>query len=376
MPFEIEDAAARELDPLAEKTAPDLTTAPGRLKGQKVRLAQALCPVGRQRTMRPTGDRIFGNPLCGREGAADKVISAIARGCNNHARTVEPVDSCHIGGETSQLSGTLEQHQIVRINSDSRQVEDFVPPGANGMVSTIGLHAAADRLYACSSGPGASVRTKSAPSALLAFDRATGANAGRYELPNGGAFCNDITELPDGTILATDSFVPRIYALRPGSKALTVWFESDKFAGEGFNLNGIAYDDGAIYVLRYQTGTLHRIAVKADGTAGEVADIALPQPATGADGLTALGSGRFLIVPGGGLTAGSRGALLGVKVKDEAATMDVIASDLNVPTTVAVKGKAAYVVEGQLDHLFDPATGSADRYRILVLDLPQDYRPE
>lgn len=272
--------------------------------------------------------------------------------------------------------GSLTQGQIVRINSNSRQVEDFVPPGANGMVSTIGLHAAADRLYACSSDPGASVRTKSAPSALLAFDRATGANAGRYELPNGGAFCNDITELPDGTILATDSFVPRIYALRPGSKALTVWFESDKFAGDGFNLNGIAYDDGAIYVLRYQTGTLHRIAVKADGTAGEVADITLPKPATGADGLTALGSGRFLIVSGGGLTAGSRGALLGVKVKDEAATMDVIASDLNVPTTVAVKGKAAYVVEGQLDHLFDPAAGPADPYRILVLDLPQDYRPK
>lgn len=149
---------------------------------------------------------------------------------------------------------------------------------------------------------------------------------------------------------------------------------SDKFAGEGFNLNGIAYDDGAIYVLRYQTGTLHRIAVKADGTAGEVADITLPKPATGADGLTALGSGRFLIVSGGGLTAGSRGALLGVKVKDGAATMDVIASDLNVPTTVAVKGNAAYVVEGQLDHLFDPSAGPADPYRILVLDLPQDYR--
>ncbi|OQP84477.1 hypothetical protein [Rhizobium rhizosphaerae] len=270
--------------------------------------------------------------------------------------------------------GSLTQGQIVRINSDSKQVEDFVPPGANGMVSTIGLHATADRLYACSSDPGASVRTKSAPSALLAFDRATGANAGRYELPNGGAFCNDITELPDGTILATDSFVPRIYALHPGSKALTVWFESDKFAGEGFNLNGIAYDDGAIYVLRYQTGTLHRIAVQADGTAGEVADIALPKPATGADGLTALGNGRFLIVSGGGLTAGARGALLGVKVEGGAATMEVIASDLNVPTTVAVKDNAAYVVEGQLDHLFDPSAGPADPYRILVLDLPQDYR--
>ncbi len=221
--------------------------------------------------------------------------------------------------------GSLTQGQIVRINSDSKQVEDFVPPGANGMVSTIGLHATADRLYACSSDPGASVRTKSAPSALLAFDRATGANAGRYELPNGGAFCNDITELPDGTILATDSFVPRIIALHPGSKALTVWFESDKFAGEGFNLNVSHTTMERSMSCGIRPAPCIGLQSRQMGLLVKSPTLPSPKPATGADGWTALGNGRFLIVSGGGLTAGARGALLGVKVEGGAATMEVIA---------------------------------------------------
>jgi len=271
-------------------------------------------------------------------------------------------------------TGSLTQGRIVKITPETGTIIEFAGPGANGLVSVVGLHVTGDLVYACSSDPGASALTATAAPALVAFDRRSGAPAGRFELPEGGVFCNDITELPDGTILATDSFAPRIYALRPGNTRLDVWFEDPRFAGEGFNLNGIAHDSGSVYVLRYNTGSMHRIDIAETGAAGTVHDISLPVPFEGPDGLTALGAGRFLVVEGGGLNAGARGALLGVRLTGDAATIDTIAADLNIPTTATIVGDTAYVVEGQLDHIFDPSSGRADPYRILSIKLPAAYR--
>ncbi|MDP1737665.1 MAG: hypothetical protein Q8L23_09515 [Caulobacter sp.] len=279
-----------------------------------------------------------------------------------------------VDGDGALYTGSLTQGRIVKITPASGEVTDFVAPGANGLVSVVGLHVAGDLLYACSSDPGVSALKGAAAPALVVFDRRSGAAAGRFELPEGGAFCNDIAELPDGTILATDSFAPRIYALRPGSERLDIWLEDTRFVGEGFNLNGIAHDAGAVYVVRYNTGTLHRIEVAADGAAGAVSEIVLPAPLRGPDGLTALGDGRFLVVEGGGLNAGARGALTGIRLDGATATVETIAADLDVPTAAVVVGGTAYVVEGQLDHLFDPGAGPASPYRILAIDLPAAYR--
>lgn len=270
--------------------------------------------------------------------------------------------------------GSLTQGRIVKIAPDRAAMTDFASAGANGMVSVVGLHVSGHLVYACSSDPGIGALTGRAAPALVAFDRGSGAAAGRFELPEGGAFCNDLTEMPDGTILVTDSFAPRIYALRPGRDHLEIWLEDARFAGEGFNLNGIAHDDGAVYVLRYNAGTLHRIEVTAGGAAGSVSDIALPAPLSGPDGLVALGDGRFLVVEGGGLAAGARGMLTGLRLHGGAAIAETIAADLDIPTTAVVVGGTAYVVEGQLDHLFDPAAGPSEPYRILAIELPDAYR--
>lgn len=274
--------------------------------------------------------------------------------------------------------GSITQGRLVQVDTKTQSVNEFASAGANGMVSVIGTHVTADDSYvfACSSDPGSSALTGTAAPALVRFERATGNAAGRFELPEGGVFCNDLTELPDGTILATDSFVPRIYALRPGSDRLEIWYEDAELAAQGFNFNGIAHDGDAVYLLRYGSGELHRIALKPGGAAGGSNKIALPVAVPGADGLTALGNGRFLIVSGGGLTAGSRGALYGVTLTtDGKVSVDKLAGNLDVPTTVAVSGAVAYVVEGQLDHLFDAeAAGPAEAYRILAVELPEAYR--
>jgi len=272
--------------------------------------------------------------------------------------------------------GSLTEGRILHVSADGASFSDFAPEGKNGLVSVIGVHASGNgkTIFACSSDPGASKLTKTAAPALVAFDAASGDPAGRFELPEGGAFCNDVTELPDGTVLATDSFVPRIYSLKPGADHLEIWLDAPQLNADGFNFNGIAYDDGHVYVLRYSSGTMHDVAVAPDGSAGDVTQVALPRALSAPDGLTAIGGGRFLIVEGGGLTSGVRGQLTGATLAGGHGELVTIAPDLNIPTTAAIHSGKAYVVEGQLDHLFDPEAGPADPYRVLVIDLPSEFR--
>lgn len=268
-------------------------------------------------------------------------------------------------------TGSLTQGRIVRADPTTGDVVDFVAPGVGGLVSVVGLLVSKDDrlLYACSSDPGLSALTGTARPALVAFDLGTGDLVGRYELPGEGGFCNDLTELRDGTILATDSFEPRIYALRPGTEALEIWFEDESFRGEGFNLNGIAATKNVVYVVRYNEGTLHGIELLRDGEAGELFEVSLPRPLQAPDGLKALPGRRLLVVEGGGLSAGDTGAVSILKLKRNRTAVRVVAAGLDIPTTAVVRHGFAYVVEGQLDHLFDPEAGTASPYRILKLPL-------
>lgn len=264
--------------------------------------------------------------------------------------------------------GSLTEGRIVYLEPKSHKVKPFVAAGTNGLVTVVGIYVNAkeDLLYVCSSDPGFGNLTGSAKPALLAFRTADGSPAGRFELPEGG-FCNDIAELDDGTILATDSFNPRIYAVRPGSNKLSTWLEDDVFKGKGFQLNGITSLSGDVFVVRYATGTLYRIAVNADGYAGKITEITLNRPLKGPDGLKVLNAGthELLVVEGGGLSAGSRGLLSKVKIQGTNGTVSTIADNLNVPTTASIRNGTAYVVEGQLDHLFDKSAGAPDPFQIV-----------
>lgn len=268
-------------------------------------------------------------------------------------------------------TGSLTQGALIAIDPKTRAITQFAPSGANGMVTTVGVHVTGDdsRVMACSSDPGFAVHTGEAAPALVAFDRLSGEVAGRFEIPGGG-FCNDIAEMADGTILVTDSFSPRIYALAPGSDHLTVWLEDDRFISEGIALNGIDVDGDAVYFVQYNAGDMFKADVNPDGSSGAITQIDLPRKLGFPDGLLALGDHAFLVVEGGGLHKGARGALSVINLDGTRGTLATVSTDLNVPTTAAIHGETLYVVEGQLDHLFDPEAGAPDTYRILEIALP------
>ncbi len=243
--------------------------------------------------------------------------------------------------------GSLRQGAVWRASAGAKAAEPFIPAGSNGLVSAVGLLADAARglLWVCSSDPGVSPRTGSAPPAVLAFDLAGGMPKARYELPGGG-FCNDMALGPDGSLYVTDSLNPRILRLPPGGQQLEDWLVHEAFRGEGFSLNGLDFGaDSQLYAVRYNSGQMFRI----DPARRTVAEIALPRPLAQADGLKRMDGARFAVVEGG------RGGATLVTIDGNRASLSPLSDGLKTPTTLAVQGQRLLLVEGQLDLLFDPS---------------------
>ena len=259
--------------------------------------------------------------------------------------------------------GSLDGFGIVRIDAETGRMETLVPGDSDGLASVLGLlaHDESNTLFACSADPTGN-RGGAVVSALFAFNLMTGETRGRYDLPGGG-LCNDLTRGDDGAIYVTDSFNPRILILKSGETALEPWIVSESFEGDGFNLNGIALINGGIDVTKYNSGELFRIPIRPDGSAGDIISIPLLRPLQAPDGLTVRSSSELLVVEGSG-------RLTSIRLKDGRAVLETLREGLDVPTTVAISGSVAWVVEGQLDHYFQPDdAGRPDIFRIQPVPL-------
>lgn len=173
-------------------------------------------------------------------------------------------------------------------------------------------------------------------------------------------FCNDLTIDGEGNVYATDSAGARILRVagidRMSDTPAETWATDPDFeVGPGeFGLNGIAFDgDDGIYVVNYQQGELHRVAIEAGGDAGAVVPIAVGEAGlAGPDGLEWLGDGALLVAEGG------LGAVSRIEVDGAAATVSVVQDGFDIPTTTTEPREGSvWVSEGQLDHLlgYDPA---------------------
>lgn len=243
--------------------------------------------------------------------------------------------------------GSLTRRQILYLGGAGRAPAVFVDSANTpGLLSFTGLYVDQERqlLYACSTDTGVVKFDGESQPSLLAFDLRNPSDPLRYPLPGGG-FCNDMIMDDDGTLYVTDSHRPRILILRPGAKDLVEWLAHDLFAGEGVNLNGIVLAGDALYVVKSNSGALFRVTRGANSAT--VTEVVLPRPLEFPDGLELLPDGRLLVVEGSG-------KLTAISLTGATATLHPLAEGLDVPTTVAVAGDRALVVQAQLDHLFDP----------------------
>lgn len=280
---------------------------------------------------------------------------------------------------TSTRDGTLfvssiAEGGIKRVAPGAAAAEPWIEPGAGGTRSTFGLLAdeSSGMLWVCSSdvsawgipGPG-----DAKGSWLKAFGLATGKLAASAALPGEGAACNDMALGPDGGIYVTDIVGSRVLKLGPGRDGFDVWVADGRFTpppGSG-GLDGIAFgSDGALYLNTFGKGELFRVAVTPAGDAGEITALTTSRPLTLPDGLRRYGDLTFLMVEGGG-------TLDLVTVEGDTARIETLEAGLAGPVGVTRVGDTAWVAEGQLDHLFDPALVDKQPklpFRIVAVPLP------
>jgi sugar lactone lactonase YvrE len=249
--------------------------------------------------------------------------------------------------------GNLAEGGVVRIKPNGAP-EVWIKPGAFGSASILGVLAdePSNTLWVCSddlSSAGIKVAGAKSGSAVIGFLK-TGAGKIRAEFAGKHNFCNDIAIDAAGAAYVTNSDSPQILRLSPGGKQLEAWFEDASLqpAPDGTGLDGIAFgSDGNLYFNRYDAADLYRIDVK-DGNAGKLTKLQSSRKLVLADAMRPLSPNVFLLIEGGG-------RLDTMTVKGDSASVTTLKDGYDTPTGVTAVAGTAWVSEGQLEYLFDPA---------------------
>lgn len=271
---------------------------------------------------------------------------------------------------TSDAAGNLYNASIAgtiyRALAGRRTAEPWiVPDEANGLTSLFGVMADDTKglLWACNN-PNM-FAGQQGRSALLAFDLASGRLSGRYDLPEGPAACNDIAVATDGAVWASETAGGRIFVLRPNANELALFAAGEELVG----IDGIAFAaDGALYINNVRSGAFQRVRRKTDGSYDGLTDMTVPVALGGPDGLRSLGGNRFI------QGEGQSGRVALLEVRGDSVELTPLAEGLNGPVGVTVTGGTAYVVEGKIGYLIDPALREQDPDPFVIRAFPMGRR--
>jgi len=252
---------------------------------------------------------------------------------------------------TSDAAGNLYNASIAgtiyRTIAGGRTAEPWIVPSEqNGLTSLFGLMAddAKGLLWACNN-PNM-LAGETGQSSLLAFDLASGRLSGRYDFPEGPAACNDIAVAADGAVWASETSSGRIFVLRPRANELALFAAGEELVG----IDGIAFaGDGTLYINNVRSGLFQRVERKSDGSYAGLTGLTLPVALGGPDGLRPLGGNRFI------QGEGQSGRVAILEVRGDSVALTPFAEGLNGPVGVTVAGNTAFVVEGKIGYLINPA---------------------
>lgn len=252
---------------------------------------------------------------------------------------------------------------VYKAGPGSAEAQPWIRHSAdNGILTILGVLAdeRSNTLWLCSAPNFFGPERSEGVSSVMAFDLASGAQKGTYPFPDGGT-CNDITVAEDGTVLATDTPGGRILALDPGASALRVFGQSDLLRG----IDGIAFSgDWTLYANNVQTQKIYRIAVNADNTMGALTDLKLSHELGGPDGMRLIEGNRFI------QAEGTVGRLSVVSIEGDSATLTVIDDALESSPGATMVGNTAYVLESNIQYLFNPELRGKETPPFMVLARP------
>ena len=249
--------------------------------------------------------------------------------------------------------GSLGQDSVYRAAPSSSTAERWIQPKTNGLQTVLGVFAdePAGTLWVCASATGG---RDGAPvvgeTALKAFSLKDASFKASYAFPGSG-LCNDIAVARNGTVYATDTTGARVLRLKKGASALDVWAADKMLLATADGIALLA--DGSIYVNSVGQGTLLRIPVKTDGSAGSIAKLETSRPLQTPDGMRSVGRRTLLLVEGAG-------RLDEVTIDGGKAEIKVLKEGLTGPTAVTLAGGMAYVSEARLNYRNDPKLRDQD----------------
>lgn len=226
------------------------------------------------------------------------------------------------------------------------------------LISTIGirLDKKRNRILVANSDPGVSVKTSAATQRKIAglgvYELTTGKLIRYVNLselsPKGNHFANDIAlDESTGTAYVTDSFSPIIYKVTEEGTP-SIYLKNDRFAGEGFNLNGIVLYKDFLVVAKANEGILFKIPLTEPE---KFTEIKIDQKFGGADGLLKDDKGDLVVIANGSLLA-----VYKLRSDDNFESARVVASDTGnwrFNTTGALYCGKPYVLNAELDQLFN-----------------------
>jgi sugar lactone lactonase YvrE len=231
----------------------------------------------------------------------------------------------------------------------------------NGILTILGVLAdeRSNSLWLCSAPNLFGPERSEGVSSVMAFDLDTGEQKGNWPFPGGGT-CNDLTVARDGTLLATDTPNGRILALDPGATELRVWGSSDLLRG----IDGLAFSsDWTLYVNNVQTQKLYRVAQ--DGNRmGALTELQVSHELGGPDGMRLIDGNRFI------QAEGTIGRLSVVTIEGDRATLTIIDDSLESSPGATVVGNTAYVLESNIQYLFNPQLRGQEPEAFMVYARP------
>jgi len=262
-----------------------------------------------------------------------------------------------IGEDGTFYVGSLTDGSLLRLRPGQAEPEIFVPGGeleARTLGSAVGMivDAAQDVLWVCDGGGLMGERT----SAVVGISLPDGAEAVRHPLPGGTGLCNDLAQYAEGNLYATDSLGPRLVRIAADARldddAAEEWIVNEAWAVEPgqFGLNGIDVRGDTLFVAHTQQNAVYRVPRSATA-ASDVVRIELDPTPNGLDGLKIAGDGSLVFVEG------YADQLTRIVLDGDRGRLEVLEDDLDGPTTFAFFADSAWIVEGQLPHLFDPMAG-------------------
>jgi len=193
---------------------------------------------------------------------------------------------------------SVRHRRIVRIDPEGR-ITDFVPPGADGLRSALGMRVDSGRrtLWVASEAvPSMDGYRKGQPleAAVFEYDLVSGKLRREHrpparEEPPG---FDDLTLAPDGRVFVNDGVHPRIWTIPPGGGELELFLESDLLGGtQGL---AVSADGKTLYASDYRGLFAIDLPTRAVKPIAAPADLAL----NGVDGLAFFDHGLVAIQNG------------------------------------------------------------------------------